>query len=70
MNGRSAAERVLSIQEEVNVMHYFHIARYYDWLYRTKAGTTCHERNAMAAMAFEYSQASKDTGFAAMFFRY
>jgi hypothetical protein len=52
------------------MMHSAHIAAFYDWLYRTKAGTTARERHSLSALAFEYSQAAKDAQFAAKFFRY
>jgi len=55
---------------EIVMIHCAHIAAYYDWLYRTKAATTCQERNSFNALAFEYSQAAKDAKFAAKFFRY
>lgn len=50
-------------------MHYSHIAAYYDWCYRTGV-KTCHQRNSLSAIAFEYSLASKDAKFADKFFQY
>lgn len=52
------------------MQHCAHVAAFYDWQYRTKAGTTCQQRNSLNALAHEYSQASKDAKFAAKFFRY